>query len=177
MEVFFVYLYMDKDNLRQRILIRISVSETGCWEWIGCDKKDGYGEIHVDGKNMRAHRASYTVFKEDIPNGLLVCHKCDNRKCVNPDHLFLGTHKDNWDDAVNKGRIVTPVYPKAICPSFAKYNSGCRCEICKDWYRTYYESNKQKLRNTAREYYHKNKAEVNRKRIEKRKIDPNYSQH
>lgn len=76
-----------------------------CWEWFAAKDTGGYGIIG-DEKNrfVLAHRYSYTIFIGEIPKGLLVCHKCDNRKCVNPFHFFLGTHKDNNDDCIKKGR-------------------------------------------------------------------------
>jgi hypothetical protein len=76
----------------------------GCWEWARA-MKDGYGVFGVYGTTVvRAHRYSYELFKGPIPDGLFVCHHCDNRKCVRPDHLFLGTAKDNADDMWRKGR-------------------------------------------------------------------------
>lgn len=80
-------------------------TDTGCWEWIG-GKRDGrYGAFKLNGKNYRPHRLVYEWFNnKKIPNNLLICHKCDNPKCVNPEHLFLGTNQDNADDMVKKGR-------------------------------------------------------------------------
>lgn len=90
-------------------LKRVDKVESGCWEWTGAIRgKSGYGAIKVNGKMISAHRHSYEQHKGPIVNGLLVCHTCDNRKCVNPDHLFLGTHSDNMQDAYRKGRLCIP---------------------------------------------------------------------
>jgi len=76
---------------------------TGCWLWAGCESK-GYGQFGINGIMKYAHRISYQVYKGIIPKRLHVLHKCDNPACVNPDHLFLGTHQDNMKDRDAKGR-------------------------------------------------------------------------
>ena len=77
-----------------------------CWIWQGFTLGDGYGGLIVDGKKVYAHRLSFDLHKGTIPPGMYVLHKCDVRKCVNPDHLFLGSHADNMRDKAKKGRVV-----------------------------------------------------------------------
>lgn len=76
----------------------------GCWEWTGHIDIDGYGRFTVEKTLMKAPRVMWMLREGDIPVGMCVCHTCDNRKCIRPDHLFLGTPKDNHQDKVRKGR-------------------------------------------------------------------------
>jgi hypothetical protein len=94
-------------SLEQRkhlnFLRKISKDTNGCWNWTGYINENGYGGLSINNKGHLAHRYSYRYYKGDL-NGLFVCHKCDNRKCCNPDHLFLGTLKDNMVDMMEKDR-------------------------------------------------------------------------
>jgi len=86
----------------------IPVTESGCWIWEGSCSNTGYGSMQI-GTNRKpkaenAHKLSWIIHNGKVPEGMYVLHKCDVRACVNPDHLFLGTHQDNMKDMVNKGR-------------------------------------------------------------------------
>lgn len=77
---------------------------TGCWLWSGAVSSNGYGNVNHGGKWFSVHRLYYWLHYGDIPEGILVCHSCDNKQCVNPSHLWLGTNKDNSQDMSRKGR-------------------------------------------------------------------------
>ena len=87
--------------------------DDACWNWIGAISTGGYGVVGVAGKQARAHRVAYQLAHNSIPNGLFVCHKCDNRRCCNPSHLFLGTAAENNRDKIEKGRFTSPAFDEA----------------------------------------------------------------
>ena len=96
---------MPHKSVQQRIERSISIDEgTGCNNWTKCLGRDGYGLIKINGKTERVHRVSYELHNGPIPEEMLVLHRCDNRKCCNPEHLFLGTNQDNVNDMMAKGR-------------------------------------------------------------------------
>jgi len=85
------------------------VKQEGCWDWKGIVEHTGYAKLGIR-PPIKAHRASWIVHRGKIPEGLSVCHNCpggDNRKCTNPEHLWLGTHKENIQDKIRKGRSNT----------------------------------------------------------------------
>jgi hypothetical protein len=94
-----------RDQLRQTIERRsIPIPITGCWIWDGPVSRNGYGKLAVLRRAKGAHQASYAAYKGSIARGLCVLHECDEKLCVNPDHLRLGTHADNVTDKIKKGR-------------------------------------------------------------------------
>lgn len=104
------------DGVKARIVANSTPDPTtGCWVWNKRIDKYGYGKISVKYAqrhgnkaydSMIASRVSYVAHKGEIPDGMLVCHTCDNRACVNPDHLYIGTAKDNYNDMVERGRSI-----------------------------------------------------------------------
>jgi hypothetical protein len=92
--------------IRFRLLAKIDFDATpGCWEWSGAKVPQGYGLIkRKDGAQLRAHRVAYELAVGAIPDGMFVCHRCDNPRRVRPSHLFLGSHAENMADMVIKGR-------------------------------------------------------------------------
>jgi hypothetical protein len=93
-------------NPKARLLRRVVTAADGCWNCRGATNDGRYCVVAVNGRKTLAHRAAYELLVGPVPEGLEVCHRCDNTRCVNPEHLFLGTHLDNMRDMVAKGRQV-----------------------------------------------------------------------
>ena len=87
-----------------------------CWPWRGSPAK-GYGQIKIDGTPLRAHRVSYELIWGGLPDGMLACHKCDNRKCCNPHHIYAGSSSDNAKDAATRNRA-------AVVTAYIKTRNG-----------------------------------------------------
>jgi len=94
-----------------------------CWEWTGSKNRCGYGVLRLNRKTVLAHRLMYEIYYGEIPEGMMVLHECDNPSCVNPDHLKLGTQKDNMKDAYNKGRGQS----KLTCEDVIAIRILCQC--------------------------------------------------
>jgi len=109
-----LYQYGSVELKRRPIEVRFHEAytrkgEDECWLWEKSNSAKGYGQIRKNGKMTTAHRVAWELHNGPIPDGMCVLHKCDEPICVNPNHLFLGTLKDNFDDAVAKGRIVRSI--------------------------------------------------------------------
>lgn len=121
-----------------RVRSRVKISESGCWIWQGNLSSRGYGQTQYRGKTKSVHRQLYKVLHDvSLSTKQYVCHRCDERKCCNPDHLFLGTQSDNMADSVRKGRHAEQSVTH--CPRKHPYNeantyvtpSGARnCKVC-----------------------------------------------
>lgn len=92
------------DEFAEKFWDRLLITDADCWEWQGHVMQNGYGQVGHQRRVLYTHKAAWLLAKGEIPEGSYVLHRCDNRRCCNPEHLFLGTHADNMDDMVRKGR-------------------------------------------------------------------------
>jgi hypothetical protein len=89
---------------KERFWSKVNTADTGCWEWSASKCKDGYGTFTAGGYAIKAHRAAYALSNGEIPSGMVVRHSCHNPSCCNPDHLSIGTQRDNIQDMLDAGR-------------------------------------------------------------------------
>jgi len=125
----------------QDLFDRSIKKDNGCIEWARAITKSGYGHLLLGDKFVYAHRLSFELSGGVLPKGYYACHKCDNKKCINPEHIFPGTSSDNIRDAQQKGIIKIAQHG-----TLSKYSGGCRCSECKSanakWHRDYMNSRK-----------------------------------
>lgn len=112
---------------------------SGCWLWTGAENGKGYGEIAKSrSKPITSHRASWMINRGEIPRGKLVLHTCDNRLCVNPDHLYIGTYIDNRADMLSRGRWKHPFSERKSCSKGHVYAevgfrmAGDKSRVCRE---------------------------------------------
>lgn len=116
------------ESLRERFDAKwIPEPNSGCWLWEAFTNAGGYGQMTIGKRSdgtILAHRAAWIIYRGDIPEGLGVLHRCDNPPCVNPDHLFLGTEKDNMQDCSRKNRVNKTIKLRGVDHANSKLNEA-----------------------------------------------------
>lgn len=156
-----------RSDVSTRFWNRTVVTETGCWEWQGTRNEHGYGGVSVNGRWRKAHQVSWELTHGPIPHGMELLHSCDNPPCVNPDHLSLGTHRDNMHDMSVKGRAHgslpgRPRNERTHCPHGHEYTEE----------NSYYETGTgyRRCRKCSREYASSHREQSNaRNRVWRRR--------
>lgn len=125
-------------QLKERLMER-TVKTESCWIWTGSKFPRGYGCISFCNKNRSVHKLSYQIFIGPVSNGLEVCHKCNNKACLNPEHLYLASHKENLNHASRDGLIpfgengsnskLKQIDVDEIRKIYKKYKKGCGCHF------------------------------------------------
>jgi hypothetical protein len=122
-----------------RLFGRVLMGPRGCWIFAAGVDRFGYGRLFWKGKTHRAHRVAYTVARGELPSGVEVCHTCDTPRCVRPDHLFLGTRRENANDMGRKGRARNQNKDRTHCQrghpfdadnTYYRLEGGRRCRAC-----------------------------------------------
>ncbi|CAK0777783.1 HNHc domain-containing protein [Gammaproteobacteria bacterium] len=112
-------------TLHERFSTKYKVdSATGCWNWVSNINSAGYGTFYSRQGNIYAHRVSFELHKGIVPRAMLVCHSCDNKKCVNPEHLFVGTYQDNLKDSIKKDRWIRSFTEEQAAEIRRRYQAG-----------------------------------------------------
>jgi hypothetical protein len=118
------------EELQQYVKDRTYVTKDGCWVWKLALNEGGYGKAKWKGKDFKAHRLSYEAFKSRIPKGKVICHTCDCRHCVNPDHLVASSQKKNMNDMVKRGRHSNNLTtPKKVLVNGVKFKSITKASL------------------------------------------------
>lgn len=150
---------------RERIRLRICEDDNGCWIWVGARSKQGYGNVSVGGRCLRAHRVSYEVFRGPIPVGLQIDHLCRVRACVNPDHLEAVTQQENMrrgfgasarnarKNVCIRGHDLTGDNARIRATGW-RYCGACHDERCAERHRRNREEDNQKMREYRRRVAH-----------------------